>query len=148
MSLRAFRSGCNVIAVRKNSKNYGMVCAWATMIDYDKIGMLIGGQSVTGKMIHPCDLVGVSALAEGQEEIAHKLGENHSGEGNKFEGVDLINKDGALLVKGAKCHMICEVSKIVKLVDPSDSFVVLQVLKHEADKNKEFLSLEAVYPED
>lgn len=148
MSLRAFRSGCNVVGMLKEGKKYAMVCAWATMIDYDKVGMLIGGQSVTGKNLNPGDLVGVSALAVGQEEIAKKLGENHSNEGDKFEGVELIEHRSALLVKDAKCQMICEVKKIVKLVNPSDSFVVLQVLDHKADKEKEFLSLEAVFPEE
>lgn len=148
MSLRAFRSGCNVLAFTKEAKKYGMVCAWATMIDYDKIGLLVGGQSVTGKVLGVGDLVGVSALAAGQESIALKLGEAHSNVGDKFEGVELENHDTALLVKDAKCKMICEVSKIVKLIDPSDSFVVLQVLEHHSDKEKEFLSLESVYPED
>lgn len=148
MSLRAFRSGCNVLALTKNNKKYGMVCAWSTMIDYDKIGMLVGGQSVTGKVLEIGDIVGVSALAEGQKDIAFKLGENHSNVGNKFEGIELENDESALLVKNAKCLMTCKVLKIEKLIDPDDSFVVLHVLRHKADKNKEFLSLEEVYPED
>lgn len=148
MSLRAFRSGCNVIATRRNGKNYGMVCAWATMIDYDKIGMLVGSQSVTGKMLAPGDLVGVSALAEGQKEIAVKLGENHSNVGDKFAGIEVEEKGDAVLIKDAKCQMVCEVKKIVKLVDPRDNFVVMQVLSSTSDKEKQFLSLEEVYPED
>lgn len=148
MSLRAFRSGCNVLALSKNDKKYGMVCAWATMIDHDKVGMLVGGQSVTGKVLKVGDIVGVSALADGQKDIAVKLGENHSNVGNKFEGIELVQDQTALLVKNAKCQMVCEVLKIEKLIDPEDSFVLLHVLRHASDKNKEFLSLEEVYPED
>lgn len=148
MGLRAFRSGCNVLALTKNNKKYGMVCAWATMIDYDKVAMLVGGQSVTGKVLEIGDIVGVSALADGQKDIAFKLGENHSDIGNKFEGIELINDESALLVKNAKCLMTCKVLKIEKLVDPEDSFVVLEVLRHKSDKKKGFLSLEEVYPED
>lgn len=148
MSLRAFRSGCNVLALTKNDKKYGMVCAWATMIDYDKVGMLIGGQSVTGKVLEVGDVVGVSALADGQKDIAVKLGENHSDECNKFKGIEFENDETALLVKNAKCLMTCKVLKIEKLIDPNDSFVILKVLRHKADIKKGFLSLEEVYPED
>lgn len=148
MSLRAFRSGCNVLATINNGKKYGMVCAWATMIDYDKVGLLVGGQSVTGKMLAPGVLVGISALAADQKDIAIKLGENHSNVGDKFDGIEVEARDNALLVKGAKCLMVCEVSKIVTLVDPKDKFVVLTVMSYESDKEKEFLSLEAVYPEE
>ena len=148
MSLRAFRSGCNVLALTKNNKKYGMVCAWATMIDYDKVAMLVGGQSVTGKVLEIGDIVGVSALADGQKDIAFKLGENHSDVGNKFEGIELINDESALLVKNAKCLMTCKVLKIEKLIDPEDSFVVLEVLRYKSDKKKGFLSLEEVYPEE
>lgn len=148
MGLRAFRSGCNVLALTKNGKKYGMVCAWATMIDYDKVGMLIGGQSVTGKVLEVGDVVGVSGLADGQKDIAVKLGENHSDVGNKFEGIEFENDETALLVKNSKCLMTCKVLKIEKLIDPNDSFVVLEVLRHKADIKKGFLSLEEVYPED
>lgn len=146
MGLRAFRSGCNVLALTKNNKKYGMVCAWATMIDYDKVAMLVGGQSVTGKVLEIGDIVGVSALADGQKDIAFKLGENHSDIGNKFEGIELINDESALLVKNAKCLMTCKVLKIEKLINPEDSFIVLEVLRHKSDKKKDFLSLEEVYP--
>lgn len=148
MSLRAFNMGCNVLAFESNEKPVGMVCAWATQIDYDKIGLLVGGQSYTGKVLSTDQYVGVSALAEGQEEIAHKLGENHSNEGNKFDGVDIETFDSAVYVKGAKVRMLCQVQKIMCLVNSEDKFVILQVLKYKADKDKKFLSLDQVYPEE
>ena len=72
--LRAFRCGANVLAFNKNNQNYGMTCAWAMMIDYSKIAMLIGGQSITGQNLELGLNVGVSALAEGQQEIAKVFG--------------------------------------------------------------------------
>ena len=36
MSFQAFNMGCNVLAFNKDGKKYGMVCAWATQVDYDK----------------------------------------------------------------------------------------------------------------
>lgn len=148
MSLRAFNSGCNVIALQKDGKKYGMVCAWAMHTDYDRVALLIGSQSVTGKIINVGDFVGLSALAEGQEDIAHKLGENHSDVGNKFEGIEVESSGVALYVKDAKVKMYCEVAKINVINGEGDKMVFLNVLKHTSDKNKKFLPLEAVYPED
>lgn len=148
MDLRAFNMGCNVLAFDRDGKPCGMVCAWATHIDYDKIALLVGGQSFTGKVISIDKIVGVSALAEGQEDVAHKLGEQHSNESNKFDGVDLEHKDSAIFVKGAKIQMYCQVQKIMRLVNSEDKFVILQVLSYKSDKSKKFLSLDAVYPEE
>jgi len=148
MSLRAFNMGCNVLAFDKNNKKYGMVCAWATQIDYDKLGLLVGGQSVTGKVISIDSFVGVSALAEGQEDIALKLGENHSNEGDKFEGIDCDQFETAVFIKNAKVKMLCQVKKVMCLVNSEDKFVILQVIKHTSNKDKKFLSLDAVYPEE
>lgn len=47
-NLRAFRCGANILGYNIDSNNYVMTCAWAMMIDYDKIAMLIGAQSITG----------------------------------------------------------------------------------------------------
>lgn len=148
MSLRAFASGCNVIAFSKDSKKYGMVCAWAMHTDYESVVLLIGGQSVTGKQIKVGDFVGLSALAEGQEDIAHKLGENHSDVSDKFAGIDLEQSGIVLYIKGAKVKMYCEVAKINVINVDGDKMVFLNVLKYVQDKNKKFLPLEAVYPEE
>lgn len=148
MSLRAFNSGCNVIAFAKEGKKYGMVCAWAMHTDYDRVVLLIGSQSVTGKIINVGDFVGLSALAEGQEDVAHKLGENHSDVGDKFAGIEIEPSGVALYIKDAKVKMYCEVAKINVINGEGDKMVFLNVLKHTSDKNKKFLPLEAVYPED
>ena len=66
--------GNNVIAYHKNGIKYGMTCAWATMIDYDHIAMLLGSQSVTGNNLAVGDVVGVSALSNGQKEICQISG--------------------------------------------------------------------------
>ena len=47
----------------------------------------------------------------------------------------------------AKVQMVCEVEKIMHIVDPNDNFVVLKVISQNVDKNVEFLSLEEVLPE-
>lgn len=148
MSLRAFNSGCNVVAFTKGGKKYGMVCAWAMHTDYDSVALLIGGQSVTGKQIKVGDFVGVSALAEGQEDIAHKLGENHSDVGDKFKGIECEQSGVVMYIKDAKVKMYCEVAKVNVINNDGDKMVFLNVLKHTSDKNKNFLPLEAVYPEE
>ena len=88
--LRAFRAGANILAFNKNNTNYAMTCAWAMMVDYQKIAMLIGSQSVTGQNLEIGQKVGVSALSDGQQEIAKIIGMNHSNEINKFDTIPFI----------------------------------------------------------
>lgn len=146
MSLHAFASGCNVIATKKNGKIYGMTCAWATMVDYSYVGMLLGSQSETGNILEVNDIVGVSSLAKDQKDICLKIGEHHSSE-NKFDGVKLHMQNSAVLIDDAKVMMVCKVSKILHLIDgEEDRFVLLEVLDSKQDKEKEFLTLEEVYP--
>lgn len=147
MSLHAFLMGNNVIAYKKNNVKYGMVCAWASMVDYDHITMLLGSQSVTGNNLEVGDIVGVSALAKGQKNISLQIGGSHSNEINKFENIAIIEKNSAILVQNARTLMICKVEKIMKLVDENDNFVVLKIVESNEDKTKEFLSLDEVLPD-
>lgn len=60
MGFRAFNYGANAVCFQKNDRKYGMICSWATQVDYDKIVMLLGAQSVTAKKIfqrryHRCE---------------------------------------------------------------------------------------------
>ena len=72
--LRAFNYGANAVCFRKNGHNYGMICSWATQVDYDKIVMLLGAQSVTGSKISKGDIIGVSVLSTEQEDVMNALG--------------------------------------------------------------------------
>ncbi|MCR5332477.1 MAG: flavin reductase family protein [Bacilli bacterium] len=142
-----FRQGCNVIAYKKNNNNYGMVCAWSVTIDHEHVAMLLGGQSVTGNNLKVGDVVGISALAKGQEDECLKLGQNHSDEVDKFYGIETIEKDSAILIKGAKIQLVAKVIKVEKITDPDDNFVIMEVLESHLDKSKEFLPLEDIIPE-
>lgn len=135
--LRAFRTGANILAFHKNDINYAMTCAWAMMIDYQKIAMLIGGQSVTGQNLEIGQKVGVSALSEGQQEIAKIIGTKHSNEINKFETVSYINLDNMILIQNAKVLMQCTVEKIENL--DGDLLVFLAVNEFDEDMNKDYL---------
>ncbi len=135
--LRAFRAGANVLAFKKEDINYGMTCAWAMMIDYHKIAMLIGGQSVTGKNLYIGLKVGVSALADGQQKIARIMGTTHSLDSNKFANIEYINKDNMLLIKNAKVIMECEVCDIQDF--DGDLLVFLNVLDFEENTKVEYL---------
>ena len=147
MGLHAFLMGNNVIAYKKNNIKYGMVCAWASMVDYDHITMLLGSQSVTGNNLDVGDIVGVSALAKGQKNVSLQIGGSHSNEINKFKNIAIIEKNSAILVQNARTLMICKVEKIMKLVDENDNFVVLKIVESNEDKTKEFLSLDEVLPD-
>jgi len=141
MSLHAFNAGCNIIGIRKDETNYGMCCAWAQMLDYDRIGMLLGAQSKTGSVLKTGDIVGVSSLAEGQKAIADRLGDGHSGKIDKFSVVPHTFAGTAILVDGARVKMVCEVVDVMRLpAIEADRFVVMKVLKYEQNEKATFLS--------
>ncbi len=140
MSLRAFGCGVSVVAYTKSGQHFGMSCAWATMIDYSYIGMLLGEQSETGNNLKVDDVVGVSSLAKDQVDLAIKFGSSHSLDEDKFKNVKYTSKNQAILLDNAKVRMVCRVHKILHLLDDSkDNFIIFEVLNYEADSKKEFL---------
>ena len=137
MALKAFRCGANILAYEKNNKKYGMTCAWAMMVDYGKVMMLIGGQSETGNNLNVDDIVGISALASGQEKISRIFGMNHSTKVDKFMDVDYIQDETALLIKDAKVQMKAKVLEIKNL--DGDHLITFEVLKHQEQDDVDYL---------
>ena len=135
--LRAFRTGANVLAFSKDNKNYAMTCAWAMMVDYQKIAMLIGSQSITGQNLSINQQVGVSALADGQQEIAKIMGTTHSNEIDKFATISYTNKDNMILINDAKVLMECVVESIQDL--DGDLLVFLKVSEFSEKEDVEYL---------
>lgn len=113
MELSAFNYGANAVAFVKNGRKYGMICAWAMQADYDKILMLLGAQSVTGKNIRKGDIIGVSALNEAQQDIVDVLGSGHSDERDKFTNIKYTINDSAILMDGASNCMVVEVLDVL-----------------------------------
>lgn len=143
MGLHAFICGCNVIAIRKNNLNYGMTCAWASMVGYEKVSMLIGSQSDTGKVLAIGDVVGISSLAKDQKDIAYFIGDNHSTEMDKFKDISYNLNDTAITINGAKVMMIAKVKEILHLKDiEEDNLVILDIIKYNDNSEKEFLVFE------
>lgn len=143
MSFKAFNAGCNILAFRKDGRLWGMCCSWAQMVDYDKIALLIGAQSETGKQLSKGDVVGVSALAEGQQALAEALGSGHSGSADKFAGIRHDLEEDAILLPGAKVRMVCRVRDILALPGmEADRFVILDVLRHRTRSDVRFLDAE------
>ena len=140
MSKYPFVMGCNIVALSKNGKDYGMTCAWAQMIGYDKIMMLIGSQSDTGKVLAVGDIVGVSALDKDQEKISNFIGSRHSTKVDKFKDIEITRKGSAILINNAKTRSICVVKEILHLEGiEEDNLVILDIKELEADKDKDFL---------
>lgn len=130
MGFTAFNYGANVIAFEKENRKYAMTCAWAMQVDYDKILCLLGSQSVSGKAIKKGDIIGVSALSNLQEAIAFKLGENHSDEVNKLEGIDYSFDESAILIDGSSKTMKVEVIDVLHLEGiEEDNLVYGKVIK-------------------
>ncbi len=145
-SFNAFLAGCNIVAFQKDNNAYGMCCAWAQMVDWDKITVLLGAQSVTGQVLQVGDYVGVSALAKGQTAVALQLGEGHSNEVNKFIGIAHHIRQGAITIDGAKVQMVCQVISDLPIPEcPNDHFLLLKVLSHQVDTHLSFLSIEDVF---
>lgn len=115
MGFSAFNYGVNAVCYKKNGRKYGMVCSWATQVDYDKIVMLLGAQSVTGKNISKGDIIGVSVLSEFQEDVMNTLGSNHSDEVDKFENINYTLSDSAILINDASVNMVVEVIDVLHL---------------------------------
>lgn len=139
--VRAFNAGCNVVAIEKNHKKYAMTCAWATMLDYDKVGLLIGSQSETGKVLEVGDICGISALSHKQRDIANLIGEHHSSEYDKFKTIKYSQDNSAIYIDGAKVVLEVQVSEIhhFKGIE-EDNFVIFKVISYIEDEKKKFLS--------
>jgi len=115
MELNAFNCGANAVSFMKNEKKFGMICAWAMQVDYDKILLLLGAQSVTGKNISKGDIIGVSALSQNQQDVIDALGSNHSDITDKLSNIKHTIKDSAILINDAANEMIVEVLDVLHL---------------------------------
>lgn len=115
MELSAFNYGANAVSFTKEGKKFGMICAWAMQADFDKILMLLGAQSITGKNIRKGDVIGVSALNENQQNVVDALGSSHSDDTDKFVDIKYTVKDSAILIDDASNCMVVEVLDVLHL---------------------------------
>lgn len=142
MSFRAVDHSVNVIAYVKEERKYAMCCAWMMMADYDKLLCLIGSQSSTGRHLQAGDIIGVSSLNRKQKEIAATLGEKHSDETDKLQGIPFTRKRTAILIEGAATEMVCEVIDVLHLPEiETDNLVYLRILEHKQNQGS-FLHME------
>jgi flavin reductase (DIM6/NTAB) family NADH-FMN oxidoreductase RutF len=129
MSLRAFNYGANAVCFEKNGRKYGMICSWATQVDYDKIVMLLGAQSVTGNNIAKGDIIGVSVLSIHQEDVMNTLGSDHSDEVDKFANIKYTRNDSAILIDNACVCMTVEVIDVLHLEGIEEDNLVYGLIK-------------------
>lgn len=142
MDYRVIDHSVCVIAYKKNNISYAMTCAWAMMVDYDKIVCLLGEQSVTGKNICKGDKIGVSTLAIDQKNVALKLGDNHSDKTDKLNGIKYSLNETAITIDSSKTEMLCEVIDILHLNGiESDNLLYLRILDKKQN-DKIFLHME------
>lgn len=139
MELSAFNYGANAVSFIKNQKKYGMICAWAMQTDYDKILMLLGAQSVTGKNIRKGDIIGVSSLNENQQNVVDALGLSHSDDTDKFKNIRYTVKDSAILIDDASNRMIVEVLDVLHLPGiEKDNLIYGLVKSFESNDSKKY----------
>ncbi|WP_238906764.1 flavin reductase family protein [Clostridium sp. YIM B02506] len=129
MKLSAFNYGANAVCFIKNEKKYGMICAWAMQADYDKILLMLGAQSITGKNIAKGDIIGVNSLNEHQQNVVDALGFSHSDNNDKFTNIKYTINDSAILIDGASNEMIIEVTDVLHLEGIEEDYLVYGVVK-------------------
>ncbi len=139
MGFRAFDHCVSVIAYQKDGRKYGMTCAWAMQVDYDKLVCLIGSQSDTGRQIKEGQEIGVSVLAKHQKAIAEHFGEEHSSSFDKFEGVTYTEKESALLIPKSARAMVCQVIEVLHLKGIEEDQLVYVSVKESQENSSEFL---------
>jgi flavin reductase (DIM6/NTAB) family NADH-FMN oxidoreductase RutF len=140
MELSAFSYGANAVSYIKNEKKYGMICAWAMQADFDKILMLLGAQSITGKNIKKGDIIGVSALSENQQNVVDALGDRHSDDTNKFTHIKYTIKDSAILIDDASNCMVVEVLDVLHLPGIEEDNLIYGLVKsYESNDSKKYI---------
>lgn len=139
MTLSAFNYGANAVGFIKNGKKFGMICAWAMQADYDKILMLLGAQSITGKNICKGDIIGVSSLNENQQDVVDALGSNHSDDTDKFVNVKYTINGSAILMDGASNCMVVEVLDVLHLEGiEADNLIYGLVKSYTSNESKKY----------
>lgn len=135
--LKAFRCGANVVAYSKGGRKFGMTCAWAMMIDYSKVALLLGGQADTSKNLTVGQEIGISALSASQAAISANFGRGHSLSRDKFASIEFEEKGEAILLIGAKVKMSGQVSAIEEF--DGDKLAFIEVKEYEQDDGLDFL---------
>lgn len=139
MELSAFNYGANAVGFIKNGKKYGMICAWAMQADYDKVLMLLGAQSITGKNICKGDIIGVSALNENQQDVVNALGNDHSDATDKFAYINHTIKNSAILIDNATNCMVIEVLDVLHLNGIEEDNLIYGLVKsYESNDSKKY----------
>ena len=133
--------GVHVIAYIKDNKKYAMTCAWSMLCDYDKILMLLGSQSITGKNLAKGDIVGFSALSVKQMDEAVKIGDKHSDNVDKLNGIKINILDSAITIADASSESVCVVEDILHLNGIENDNLVYLKIKSCKDNNDEFLHM-------
>jgi flavin reductase (DIM6/NTAB) family NADH-FMN oxidoreductase RutF len=129
MGLDLFHYGANAVCFEKSGRKYGMICSWATQVAYDRILMLLGAQSVTGKNTSKGDIIGVSVLSTQQEDVMNTLGSSHSDDVDKFEDLDYTSVGTAILIDNASVNMVVEVIDVLHLPGIEENNLVYGLVK-------------------
>lgn len=138
MSLKAFNCSASVVAYIKDGHHYGMTCAWAMMIGYSDIAMLLGGQAKTSNNLEVGMKIGVSALSDDQASISAAFGRGHSDSIDKFAMAPMKINGSVALIENAKVQMECTVIRIEEFAE-KDKLVFLHVDDYSQDEGKKFL---------
>ena len=139
MSYSAVSSGVNIVTIEKDGSFKAMACAWASMVDFDKVVMLIGSQSETGSVIKKGDIIGFSALSSNQADIAEKIWSVHSSRVDKKSIASFEKLDKAYVVQDARTQNELEVIDVLHLEGiEEDNLVYARIITYKDDKDLGF----------
>lgn len=141
MSYQAFNHSVNVVGFVRNNQKYCMTCAWAMQVDYDKVMLLIGSQSVTGSKILKGDIIGVSALSKYQKDIALKIGDAHSDEVDKLAGIQYQISQDAIYILNASRIMKIRVLDVMHLPGIEEDNLIYGVIVDHIETVFPFLNM-------
>ena len=100
----------------------------------------MGSQSVTGNNIKKDDIIGVSALNKDQISTANQLGDNHSNEVDKLNGIVINTEGSAITIKDASREMIVKVIDVLHLEKiEEDNLIYGEVISFK-ENNDSFLN--------
>ena len=124
MSLLVLNNSINIITIEKDKKKYGMTCAWASQVDYDKLIMLLGRNSQTAKKISIGDYIGVNVLNKEQKNISTLFGFNHSEDIDKFKDLSYKIDEGAILINDCARIIKAKVLDIIHLKKLEEDYLI------------------------
>ena len=103
--------GVNIVTASHEGKRAGLAVAWACQVGGQRILVTVGPQSHTRELIEASGAFGLTVLRSGQQDIGRTFGLHHSGDVDKFEGLEVLTAEtGSPLLRRCPAWFDCRVT--------------------------------------